>query len=636
MVVYYKESISSMLWQRGTMDTIPLRMTIESGYRFYERVTSIWNSPRVSHLRPILIRPEESWSQCACDVGSVIRVVRPYSPVGGVDLEVRSHGQVASQAPSCRPWDRGDLFRRLSTFKSMTWFAKPQVLSPLDCARKGWVNVDIDTLRCTSCDARLLFSTPSVWTQQQGKSCFFPCSSFIAILFFFRFIFILHGSIEKAAMFPIVSRSDLIEDYKKRFLALSKLIALPVILPGAAANRRSPQLDQFLTEFSTSGYLVPVEIPRTESPGDIPESVSSISYYQAQKLISLFGWEPHMLPYVVDFKDGENQSIKDANIIVTTGQKQKINVHSLCANEGTKTSSELQLDPCSVVLDCKLCGASVGLWAFCTIPRPVEYLRFVGLTEVNGKNVSTHDEVSAQGSPSGNEIHGGNREGITDTVTTASTSLGFTIAGGPPPGMLNYGATISLPVLGQSLRARFPIETETDQLAIQMPSLVEDEQMSLESEKGTTQGTSATTRLDVIAKNPSEVPQTAEEGSILNVNLSGTVGTINSIVEADKFACANGICREDEKLQSSYRSMEFDPIKQHRHFCPWIESNGKFEPGWQQTLSALEGNNELSFSSPNNVPSYTLIEVDDPVASVKKLFTSPNGKRTKILVKAKV
>lgn len=35
----------------------------------------------------------------------------------------------ALQAPLCRPWDRGDLQKRLATFKSMTWFAKPQVHS---------------------------------------------------------------------------------------------------------------------------------------------------------------------------------------------------------------------------------------------------------------------------------------------------------------------------------------------------------------------------------------------------------------------------------------------------------------------------------------------------------------------------
>lgn len=32
-----------------------------------------------------------------------------------------------TQASPCRPWDRGDYFRRLATFKSMLWFAKPQV-----------------------------------------------------------------------------------------------------------------------------------------------------------------------------------------------------------------------------------------------------------------------------------------------------------------------------------------------------------------------------------------------------------------------------------------------------------------------------------------------------------------------------
>lgn len=33
----------------------------------------------------------------------------------------------SGEAPPCRPWDRDDLFTRMSTFKSMTWFAKPQV-----------------------------------------------------------------------------------------------------------------------------------------------------------------------------------------------------------------------------------------------------------------------------------------------------------------------------------------------------------------------------------------------------------------------------------------------------------------------------------------------------------------------------
>lgn len=66
------------------------------------------------------------------------------------------------------------------------------------------------------------------------------------------------------------------------------------------------------------------------------------------------------------------------------------------------------------------------------------------------------------------------------------------------------------------------------------------------------------------------------------------------------------IAGENKKPLSLDKPMEFDPIKQHRHFCPWIMSTGKFAPGWQQTLSALEGNKEL-----NNVHLSTLIEVKE-------------------------
>jgi len=36
------------------------------------------------------------------------------------------------------------------------------------------------------------------------------------------------------------------------------------------------------------------------------------------------------------------------------------------------------------------------------------------------------------------------------------------------------------------------------------------------------------------------------------------------------------------------RMNEFDPIKQHRTFCPWISPDyGEPLPGWRLTLSAL-------------------------------------------------
>lgn len=54
----------------------------------------------------------------------------------------------AAGAAKGRPWDRGDLFRRLATFKSGTWFCKPAAIGPVECARRGWTNTGPDMLTC--------------------------------------------------------------------------------------------------------------------------------------------------------------------------------------------------------------------------------------------------------------------------------------------------------------------------------------------------------------------------------------------------------------------------------------------------------------------------------------------------------
>ena len=51
-----------------------------------------------------------------------------------------------------RPWSYDDYLLRLKLFvKTMNWFAKPSLISPLECCRYGWVNCGIDTLYCDSC-----------------------------------------------------------------------------------------------------------------------------------------------------------------------------------------------------------------------------------------------------------------------------------------------------------------------------------------------------------------------------------------------------------------------------------------------------------------------------------------------------
>lgn len=191
---------------------------------------------------------------------------------------------------------------------------------------------------------------------------------------------------------------------------------------------------------------------------------------QAQKLISLCGWEPHSLPYIVDCKVAKEESSKSVNLENQSYPASSgLNLSVVCSSSNgiVEADNDSQVyqkaisEPNSVVLDCRLCGASVGLWAFSLVPRPIEFLRLVGHTEVDGENVTAQPK---DGTPvnsfSGNEnlddrIQGINAGFAASTYSTEKTSsLNLTIAGGPPPAKQNYKATISLPVIGRILRAR--------------------------------------------------------------------------------------------------------------------------------------------------------------------------------------
>ena len=66
-------------------------------------------------------------------------------------------GNDISSQRHVRPWSREDYILRLLSFKHpAAWFAKPTIISPLECARHGWCNGAINQLNCISCSAKLL------------------------------------------------------------------------------------------------------------------------------------------------------------------------------------------------------------------------------------------------------------------------------------------------------------------------------------------------------------------------------------------------------------------------------------------------------------------------------------------------
>eukprot|EP00257_Ricinus_communis_P024393 XP_015584587.1 uncharacterized protein LOC8264548 isoform X1 [Ricinus communis] len=641
----------------------------------------------------------------------------------------------AAEAPLCRPWDRGDLMRRAATFKSMTWFAKPRVVNAVNCARRGWINLEMDIIGCEACGARLLFSTPSSWSQQQVEKAAMVFSLKLDSGHKLHCPWIDNVCDERLAEFPPTPPPVLVDKFKERSSALLQLLALPVISSAAMEYMRSAQLEEFLRQPPTldyengSTYLTQIEPLENECGAD-----SASLYYQAQKLISLCGWEPQSLPYIVDCKDGQKQLIKDAKIsnssnIMTGGRSTSISFYSATVHESMEATGDchalnaLQADPQSVVLDCKLCGAVVGLWTYSTVPRPVELFRLVGYTEVNSKKNYGQDSCN------GNKVD--NREVVVNSASNGSLSstekpsnLKLTIAGGPPPTKQNFKATISFPVIGRNLRARlsydsdFRDRTSNDR---ERQSGSHDKNLSLEEkvvaeeslagqasqpeaktpdqgqcsyasgdqssclelenvEKGSAlrkesdlymllegmdfviEGNFSEKYLqDSSTEGPTESTPDKAQGFGLSANV--TTGDGNNTSEscdqeqvpgantksgediAHKIHSRKGITHSNtqdtsntqaksqegikqrgqnplnneiiaygmgkELKQLSDKAMEFDPIRQHRHFCPWIVSSNSGAAGWQQTLFALFRQKEHSSPSTNSPASTPKIKVGE-------------------------
>ncbi|KAL4325681.1 hypothetical protein GQ457_11G031520 [Hibiscus cannabinus] len=667
--------------------------------------------------------------------GELLRAKKRPNPSYFLAAAEKQHCLVASESPLCRPWDRGDLLRRLSTFKSMTWFAKPKVVSAVNCARRGWVNVDMDILACESCGARLLFSTPPSWTRQQVEKAASVFSLKLDSGHKLLCPWIDNICDERLAEFPPAVPADLVDKFRARSNSLFQLISLPVISSSAIEFMRSPQLEEFLRQPLMVDCLKEnAEFSQIGSIKDESALDSANLYYQAQKLISLCGWEPRPLPYVVDCKDGQNQFVKDAEILSSPqgadyGLNSCLNLNAAAENENLEANKDfensfrLQYDPKSVVLDCRLCGASVGLWAFSTVQPPVEFFRLFGC-EVNlGAHDSGHENNVCDGVvvPS----NGGS------SFMEQSSNLKLTIAGGPPPARQNFKARISLPVIGQSLSARFLHHPEfKDQIygnqentpvkskfqgeidcfnnSVSEPGVPLGELRTSNSKQdgqvycnSKSNDQSPCSNHDVCARDdnlrnvtPLEGTNvTAKEISPYDVKNSDTThveassdmiqgANVSPINEGTKNSDSSAIItsekchpeqtaeaekmtsREDTSLANSEEGMiaevqtdqnnkglscpkgkgpkqlhtdkisEFNPIRQHRHFCPWIASNSGGAPGWQQTLSAVLCGKDFPHSSPACSPSSpssaSMIKVDDPIASVRKLFLSPVAKRMKI------
>ncbi|XP_010479320.1 PREDICTED: uncharacterized protein LOC104758193 isoform X1 [Camelina sativa] len=546
---------------------------------------------------------------------SALALVEPKTGLATIDRS-SALKVAAGSSPSglCRPWDRGDLMRRLATFKSMTWFAKPQVISAVNCARRGWVNDDADSIACESCGAHLYFSAPSSWSKQQVEKAASVFSLKLDSGHKLLCPWIDNSCEETLSEFPSMTPQDLVDRHEERSEALLRLLALPIISPSAIEYMRSSDLEEFLKRpISPASGDTATQCSQTESLINHVGASPAQLFYQAQKLISLSGWEPRALPYIVDCKDKSSEAARGTDtidLLPETATRELLRIanstpipNGVSGNNDNPTHPDtLNSDPSSVVLDCKLCGACVGLWVFSTVPRPLELCRVTGDTEIN-----------AEKHPRGG------------TLQKQPSSLKFTIAGGPPATKQNFKATISLPIIGRNLRSRLASYSR-DHDHGDVSSTHDQQSKTAENTGDVTQNSDKVVN-DIGEKADGGRNSTDIESDIaLQSNNKQMMVVRSNLPENNKPKDSSA---DTGTSLTSNKQMEFDPIKQHRHFCPWIWSTGRKGPGWRQTLSALQRHKGACQTPPSPSPSSLFKVDDDPLTSVRNLFKSPSPKKRK-------
>ncbi|TVU41371.1 hypothetical protein EJB05_14879 [Eragrostis curvula] len=355
---------------------------------------------------------------------------------------------------SCRPWERGDLLRRLATFKPSTWASKPKAASSLACARRGWVNIDMDKIECESCGAHLIFTALTSWSPAEVANAGEAFAEQLDASHQNDCPWRGNSCADSLVQFHLTP-SALVGGFKDRCDGLLQFISLPIIASSAIDSMKHTRRAEIDRVLSQSVAILSGELGyKTDSTTgiDINHQDENCGYSQAQKLISLCGWEPRWLPNVQDWEENSTRSAINVGSAepkdLFHSQFPEHHQNSCSAStkkEKGKAKMRVKDTGCSMrspLLDCNLCGATARIWDFRSVPRPSHFsLSNIDLPDTGRKPVLTRGISAASGINGGvaegaeKDNTGGRDEAGTDegrSLLNAQVDLNLTMAGGLP------------------------------------------------------------------------------------------------------------------------------------------------------------------------------------------------------------
>ncbi|KAA8524932.1 hypothetical protein F0562_011430 [Nyssa sinensis] len=563
---------------------------------------------------------------------------------------------LGSSQPSCRPWERGDLLRRLSTFKPGNWFGKPKTASSLACARRGWINVDVDKIECESCGGSLKFITPASWTPMEADNAGEDFAKELDGGHKVTCPWRGNSCAESLVQFPPTPPSALIGGYKDRCDGLLQFFSLPVVAASAIEQMRvsrGPEIDRFLVQSQAftageSGFKAE-NISGTESTREEAFCI----YSRAQKLISLCGWEPRWLPNVQDCEEHSAQSARNGCSFGPTkdrvhrdaGPRKKAISASTKKNEVWYPESKCESR--SPLLDCSLCGATVRIWDFLTVSRPTRFApNSIDIPETSKKMALTRGVSAASGISGWVATDGMEKEQTEDHDEAATTDEGRSLS--------NVRVDLNLTMAVGLSSARFHVTAMSEQyqdanmgrdLMIGQPagSEVGDRAASYESRGPSTrkrnldEGGSTVDRPHLIMQQADSIEGTVidRDGDEVDDGKQYSAGPSKRARETDVFETYHSSYRGDSSGAGPSHSLDFEIETDAHRVDPFTQGNGQLVgvPSTRDSthVSSVIAMDTLCHSADNDsmesVENYPG-DVDDVYFPSMTMFKNPDGNDT--------
>eukprot|EP00887_Chlorella_sp_A99_P002011 scaffold18.g2011.t1 len=265
------------------------------------------------------------------------------------NLSLGSQGAVGGRG---RVWDRGDLFRRLATFKAATWFCKPDPISPVECARRGWVNTGVDVLTCEFCKAKVSCPIPPQLLPEQARTTGERFATKLAEAHDAACPWRNSVCAQSLLQFPPLTQDMVRRDFEGRVANLRQVLCLPPLVAADHSTlpaREKLQLELLLARGLQQRQQHDCSPGEQEQSGGLDQETGpwqtegtatseSRAFLARARLLALCGWDIRAM---------------------STG-----NASASSIGGATAEQPQAFVGPESAALQCSLCGVRAGLWGF--------------------------------------------------------------------------------------------------------------------------------------------------------------------------------------------------------------------------------------------------------------------------------